>query len=197
MKGAATLYTREFFEAAKAHLNPGGVVTLFVQLYESTPEAVKSEMATFFTVFPHGVIAGNTFRGVGYDTVLLGQDGPTRIDVDALETRLADPAFGPVAESLREVGVRSAVDLLASYAGRASDLRPWLADAAINHDGDLRLQYLAGVGLNANDGDRVYADILKYRRYPDGLFTGSPAALGQLRSRITGAGSQSPGPARP
>ena len=185
VKGAATLYTKEFFEAAKAHLNPGGVVTLFVQLYESTPEAVKSEMATFFTVFPNGIIAGNTFRGIGYDTVLLGQEGPTRIDVDALDARLTDPAYAPVAQSLRDVGVGSAVDLLASYAGRAADLRPWLQDAAINHDGDLRLQYLAGLGLNANEGDNVYAEILKYRRYPEDLFTGSEPTLAQLRSRIS------------
>jgi len=185
VKGAATLYTKEFFEAAKAHLNPGGVVTLFVQLYESTPEAVKSEMATFFSVFPNGIIAGNTFRGIGYDTVLLGQEEPTRIDVDALGVRLTDPAYASVAQSLRDVGVGSAIDLLASYAGRAADLRPWLQDAAINHDGDLRLQYLAGLGLNANEGDRVYAEILKYRRYPDDLFAGSEPTLAQLRSRIS------------
>jgi spermidine synthase len=185
VKGAATLYTREFFEAARDHLNPGGVVTLFVQLYESTPEAVKSEMATFFTVFPEGVIAGNTFRGVGYDTVLLGQAGPARIDVDTLDARLRDPAYASVAQSLRDVGIRSAVDLLASYAGRAVDLQPWLRDAAINHDGDLRLQYLAGLGLNANEGDRVYAGILKYRRYPDDLFVGSENTLAALRSRIS------------
>ena len=47
VKGAATLYTREFFEIVKRHLNPGGVVTLFVQLYESNPAAVKSEIGTF------------------------------------------------------------------------------------------------------------------------------------------------------
>jgi spermidine synthase len=81
--------------------------------------------------------------------------------------------------------VGSAVDLLASYAGRAADLRPWLQDAAINHDGDLRLQYLAGLGLNANEGDRVYAEILKYRRYPDDLFAGSESTLAALRDRIT------------
>jgi spermidine synthase len=185
VKGAATLYTREFFEAARAHLEPGGVVTLFVQLYESTPEAVKSEIATFFTAFPDGVIAGNTFRGIGYDTVLLGQAGRPQIDVDAMEARLHDPAFAEVARSLKEVGVGSAVDLLASYAGRATDLQPWLRDAAINHDGDLRLQYLAGVGLNANEGDRVYAEILKYRRYPDDLFVGSESTLAALRGRIT------------
>ena len=37
VKGAAALYTREFFEEVKEHLNPGGVMTLFVQLYESNP----------------------------------------------------------------------------------------------------------------------------------------------------------------
>ena len=37
VKGAAMLYTKEFFESAKAHLNPGGVVTVFFQLYESSP----------------------------------------------------------------------------------------------------------------------------------------------------------------
>ena len=79
----------------------------------------------------------------------------------------------------------SAVDLLASYAGRAADLQPWLRGGAINHDGDLRLQYLAGLGLNANEGDRVYAEILKYRRYPDDLFVGSDSTLAALRSRIT------------
>src|SRR5206468_4347871 len=58
VKGAATLYTKEFFEAARAHLNPGGIVTLFVQLYDSSPASIKSEIATFFEVFLGGIIAG-------------------------------------------------------------------------------------------------------------------------------------------
>src|SRR6185295_1342285 len=33
VRGAATLYTREFWQLVKAHLNDGGVVTAFVQLY--------------------------------------------------------------------------------------------------------------------------------------------------------------------
>ena len=122
VKGAATLYTKEFFQAARDHLNPGGVVTLFVQLYDSSPDAVKSEIATFFEVFPNGLIAGNTFRGIGYDTVLLGQVEPTRIDLDEIEARLERSDFAPVAASLREIGLASAVDLFSTYAGRAIDL---------------------------------------------------------------------------
>jgi spermidine synthase len=184
VKGAATLYTKEFFLAARAHLNPGGVVTLFVQLYDSSPAAVKSEMATFFDVFPGGIIAGNTFRGIGYDTVLLGQAEPIRIDLDEIEARLQQPEYMPVVRSLREIGLKSAVDLFATYAGRAADLKEWLGDAAINRDGNLRLQYLAGLGLNMNESDAVYAEILRHRRLPEGLFTGSASTMGALRERL-------------
>ncbi|HEX4681311.1 MAG TPA: fused MFS/spermidine synthase, partial [Gemmatimonadaceae bacterium] len=91
VKGAATLYTEEFFNVAKEHLTPGGVVTLFVQLYESSTEAVKSEVGTFMKAFPNGVVFGNTNNGGGYDLVLVGQNvpGPIRIDVDAVEEKLA------------------------------------------------------------------------------------------------------------
>ena len=73
VKGAATLYTREYFELCKKRLNPGGVITQWVPLYESNAEAVKSEVATFFEVFPEGSVWGNDQGGYGYDTVLLGQ----------------------------------------------------------------------------------------------------------------------------
>ena len=100
VKGAATLYTREFFELAKQHLNPGGTVTLFVQLYESSPEAVKSEIGTFFEAFPNGIIWGNTHQGKGYDTVLLGQVEPTHFDVDEMQAKLDRPEYAAVKKSL-------------------------------------------------------------------------------------------------
>jgi spermidine synthase len=187
VKGAATLYTKEFFELAKSKLNPGGTVTLFVQLYESTPEAVKSEIGTFFEVFPQGIIWGNTHQGRGYDTVLMGTVEPPHFDVDDWEARLNSPRYAAVKESLREIGIYSAVDLFANYAGRASDLKAYLADAQINRDRDLRLQYLAGLGLNLYQSGPIYAEILRHKKYPDGLFTGAPATLQRLRDAIAAA----------
>jgi spermidine synthase len=105
VKGAATLYTKEYFELAKAHLNPGGVITQWVPLYESNEEVVKSEIATFFEVFPEGNIWGNAPDRRGYDIVLSGHDGPERIDLDALQEKLARPEYMPVVNSLAEVGV--------------------------------------------------------------------------------------------
>jgi spermidine synthase len=185
VKGAAMLYTREFFEMAKQHLNPGGVVTLFVQLYESNTDAVKSEIGTFLEVFPNGIVFGNTNEGKGYDLVLLGQVEPTKIDVDAVQARLQRPEYAPVAQSLREIGMSSAVDLFATYAGRRPDLQGWLADAQINYDKNLRLQYLAGLGLNLYQADVIYADMLRHvSRMPDDLFVASEQTRQKLYSEI-------------
>ena len=187
VKGAATLYTKEFFELAKSKLNPGGTVTLFVQLYESTPEAVKSEIGTFFEVFPNGVIWGNTHQGRGYDTVLMGTVEAPHFDVDEWEARLNSPQYAAVKDSLREISIYSAMDLFANYAGRASDLKAYTADAQINRDRDLRLQYLAGLGLNLYQSGPIYADILRHKKYPEGLFSGSPETLQKLRDAIASA----------
>jgi spermidine synthase len=186
VKGAATLYTREFFEMAKAHLNPGGVMTVFVQLYESSPEAVRSELATFFEAFPDGVMWGNTYQGVTADTVLMGQVGPLEIDLDETEWRLEQPAFAAVRLSLGEIGFPSAVDLFGSYAGRGRELADWLRGSSINRDRNLRLGYLAGLGLNLHAGDRIYAEILKRRRFPADIFVGSLSEVAWLREVMEG-----------
>jgi spermidine synthase len=187
VKGAATLYTKEFFELAKSKLNPGGTVTLFVQLYESTPEAVKSEIGTFFEVFPNGVIWGNTHQGRGYDTVLMGTVDPPQFNVDDWEARLNSPAYARVKASLAEINIHSAVDLFANYAGRASEMGAYLADAQINRDRDLRLQYLAGLGLNLYQSGPIYAEILRHKKWPEGLFTGSPQTIQRLKDAVASA----------
>ena len=184
VKGAAMLYSREFFRTVREHLNPGGVVTLFVQLYESNPEAVKSEIATFLEAFPNGIVWGNTQNGAGYDLVLLGQVERTRIDVDAIERKLRQPEYARVSQSLSEIGMLSAVDLFSTYAGRRPDLDPWMSDAVINRDRNLRLQYLAGLGLNLYQSDVIYADMLRYAKYPEDLFVGAPGTLRALREAI-------------
>ena len=185
VKGAAMLYTREFFEMAKRHLNPGGVVTLFMQLYDSNTEAVKSEVGTFLEAFPNGIVFGNTNEGKGYDLVLLGQVEPTKIDVDAIQAKLQRPEYSAVAQSLREIGMTSAVDLFATYAGRRTDLQAWLKDAQINHDKNLRLQYLAGLGLNLYQADAIYSDMLRYvSGMPDDLFVASDTTRRRLYSEI-------------
>jgi spermidine synthase len=186
VKGTATLYSKEYFELVKKHLNSGGVITQWVPLYESDFETVKSELATFFDVFPNGTIWGNDISGEGYDLVLLAQAEPTKIDIDALQKRLRRDDYKLVAQSLAEVNFHSVPQLLGTYAGQASDLKGWLKGAEINRDLNLRLQYLAGMGLNYDKPGYVYSEMLMRRRPAPNIFTGSQeniaaflASLGQ------------------
>ena len=88
---------------------------------------------------------------------------------------------------MRRIGLVGATDLFGNYAGRARDLKPWMLDAQINHDRDLRLQYLAGAGVNLHEGNRIYADILQYRQFPEDLFLASDSTLWRLRQAMDGA----------
>jgi spermidine synthase len=184
VKGAANLYTAEFFQLAKGRLNPGGVVTVFVQLYESGEAAVKSEIATFLEVFPNGIVWGNTNNGAGYDLVLLGQKTPGPIDLDAIDARLKQPEYATVARSLGEIGFYSATDLFSTYAARGPELKEWLADAQINRDRNLRLEYLAGLGVNTYAQESIYNAILRHREFPDDLFSGTTERLAALRTAM-------------
>jgi spermidine synthase len=185
VKGSATLYTKEYFELVKSHLNPGGIVTQWVPLYESNSAVVKSEIATFFEVFPEGTIWSNDENGKGYDVVLLGQAGETKINLDKLEQRLTQPEFSEVVTSLKSIGFSTATDLFATFAGNAQDLAPWLADAEINHDWNLRLQYLAGFHANLYQSEGIFDEMVKYRKFPDQLFTGSDASRQAVKDAMT------------
>lgn len=177
VKGTSTLYSKEYFELCKQHLKPGGVVTQWVPLYESDFDTIKSEFATFFSVFPHGTIWNSDVKNEGYDVVLIGQADPEPLNVDEWTARLSRDDHGRVARSLSDVGLSSAYELLATYAGREDELREWLQGAQINRDRNMRLQYLAGWGLNYNHADVIYQDMLRYRTFPKGMFTGSDESM--------------------
>jgi spermidine synthase len=185
VKGSAALYTKEYFELCKRRLRPGGLVTQWVPLYESNVDVVKSEVATFLEVFPRGTIWSNDRDGAGYDIVLLGQTEPLRLDADALQARLDRLDHADVAKSLEEVGFRSVIGLLLRYGGQADDLRPWLEHAEINRDRNLRLQYLAGLGLNTDHSQEIADALQRYCRYPANLFVGSGLRSRAVRATLT------------
>ena len=110
------------------------------------------------------------------------------IDLDAIDGAAGAPEYAPVAQSLREIGIqfgrRSVRDLRRPGGG----LEPWLQDAQINRDRNLRLQYLAGLGLNLYQSGPIYAEMLVYRRQPQDLFVGSDALKSAVLAGIEAAG---------
>jgi spermidine synthase len=101
-----------------------------------------------------------------------------------VQARLSDPANAAMAKSLSEVGINSAVDLFGTFAGRRGDMKNWLSDVQINTDRNLKLQYLAGLGLNLYQSDAIYKAMIRDAKYPDDLFQGSPETLTALKAKI-------------
>jgi spermidine synthase len=199
VKGCAALNTVEYYEMCRSHLNPGGVMSLWIPLYESDNETIKSVIATFFKVFPNGLIFSNDLNDEGYDAVLLGQVEPARVDLDKLHERLNSPGYATVKQSLMEVGFgavsntpqwvpieygNAEIDLLASYAGRAVDMDEWMENAQINRDRNLRLQYLAGMSVNSYGATNILQGILKYSEFPEDMFIGSPLRRQEMKASL-------------
>ena len=67
----------------------------------------------------------------------------------------------------------------------------WLEGAEINTDRNLRLQYLAGLGLNQYESASIYRDLIAESRYPEYLFEGSEETLAELRAHVDRALSAS------
>ncbi len=83
--------------------------------------------------------------------------------------------------SLREVGFASVVNLLGTYSGQSGDLSGWLEGAPINRDRNLRLQYLAGMGLNLYQADSIFRNMVAGGvRFPEQLFAGPAVSLEEL-----------------
>jgi spermidine synthase len=214
VKGCAALNTVEYYRMCRDHLNPGGNVSLWFPLNEGNLDTARSLIATFFQVFPQGILWTNELKGVGldamwsttgegygYDAILFGQAEPTVIDLDAFQKRLDRPDHKAVKESLLEVGfgefstmidgevVRApGLDLLATYSGQASMLQEWTRGAQLNTDRNLRLQYLAGMWFNSNMGARILSGILAHYRFPDQTFVGSPRSIQALKQALAQAG---------
>ena len=116
--------------------------------------------------------------------MLLGHVGPTKINLDQIENRLTQPKNAVIGLSIKEIGFHSASEMFATYAGRARDLTPWLQNAQINCDRNLRLQYLAGLFFNANQGDAIYKSMAAFCKFPQDLFTGSDLYMKALKTAI-------------
>lgn len=185
-KGTAAMYSKEYFEAVKEHLNPGGFVTLYVPLYETDERTVQGELATFFNVFPNASVWANTREGAGYDMVVLGQADPLKIDIDEVQARLNRDDYGPVRESLMEIGISNPAALFKKYTGRQRDLGRWFADTEITTDGNLRLMYTAGWAINSYMADSIYRQMLRYRQVPRDMFAGDPDTIEDILAVSSG-----------
>jgi spermidine synthase len=87
--GVASLYTKEYYEAAAHRLREGGLFLQFVQSYEVDSATIRSIYATFCSMF--AVV--ETWQTNENDLLFIGSKEPIRYDADALRRRIQEPPF--------------------------------------------------------------------------------------------------------
>jgi hypothetical protein len=86
--GIASLFTREFYLAARGRLRPRGIFAQWVQSYAVHPETIRTIYATLTPVFPHV----HTWWTTNGDLLLVASVEPLVVDMDDLRARLrAEP----------------------------------------------------------------------------------------------------------
>lgn len=135
--GVSTLFTREFYSAARARLKERGLFAQWVQGYEVDAQAIRQVYATLTAVFPHV----ETWISGPNDLLFIGHLSPPAYTLEQLRTRITQP---PYAEALRRVWLSNSVEgVLAHHLASPEFTRDLLqtAPAPVNTDDRNLLEY--------------------------------------------------------
>ncbi len=167
VRGAAALYSDEYYQLVKDHLNPGGVVTQWVPLYETNMDGVKIQMKTFFENFTHSSVwMANLEHGI-YDAVLVGHLHDPARDLNTTQRLISDnPGLD---QSLGEVDLNRVENFFGTYICSGDDLRDWVRDTPLNLDDNMSLEYVAGMAINSNTKYEIFKDMVQHCSVPDFL----------------------------
>jgi spermidine synthase len=132
--GVAALFTREFFEAARDRLAPGGLICQWANAYNISDPDLRSIVATFLSVFPHG-----TAWLVGADdVVLVASDGPLDARLADIERHWNRPG---VAADLRTVGAVEPFAVYSLFVGGSAGLQSYAHGREVLTDDRMTLEF--------------------------------------------------------
>ena len=182
VRGNSILFSEEYYKIVRDRLKPGGRATQWVPLYETSELAIKIQLRTFISAFPNGTVWNTAITGKGYDVVLVGGEEPLTLDLDDMERRISQNPR--LYQSLVDVKIHNAVELVANYGASGHDMQKWLEGVPVNRDFSLKLEYISGLALNAGEADPIYAHMVEGHTFPKTV--GDPARVAELRRRLMG-----------
>ena len=136
MSGMATLFTRQFFAAARDRLRPDGILCQWAHTYDISEGDLRSIVATFSSVFPHAAawLVGDA------DLLLIGSLEPVGPRLDRVARGWQQPL---VAGSLAEVSATGLFSLLSLCLGGDEYVKTYGRNAQVQTDDRLALEYSA------------------------------------------------------
>jgi spermidine synthase len=138
--GVASLFTREFLEAARSRLASGGVLCQWAHTYKISDADLRSIVATFASVFPDGTM---WLVGDG-DLLLVGSTAPLDGQLANIERRWARPE---VAADLAGVSAHGPFAFLSMFIGGPTHLRAYSSGAVVQTDDRMALEFSGPAAL--------------------------------------------------
>jgi spermidine synthase len=177
MAGVASLFTREFFEAARARLKPEGLLCQWAHTYDISPEDLQSIVRTFGSVFPQGTL----WMVGGGDLLLIGaKEGEI---LPRLSAVASGSRKGTASATLVDVGIAEGTApfaLLSQFAGGPGELEKYGSGALIQTDDRTALEYSAPRGIYGRSREDNAATMRA-------LAKGQPPAVREAFARATDA----------
>jgi len=162
--GAAALFTREAFAAARDRLTEEGVFCQWLQGYALPPEHLRRVVATFLEVFPAASLWEESAGGGDY-FLIGGRHPAARVDADLLRARVRLPG---VAEDLARAGIGDLGDLLAHFVAGPGALGRFSRGARAQVDDRVDLEYAAVRALHLDTLPGQIRGLRPYRESPIG-----------------------------
>ncbi|OHB82526.1 MAG: hypothetical protein A2Z38_05525 [Planctomycetes bacterium RBG_19FT_COMBO_48_8] len=127
----ASLYTKEYYESARDHLNENGLFLSWIPThnYEPTP-VLNSIIGTMMDVFPYVTIWYMTPSPAWYFLVV-GSEQPQYFSPKYIEDELGKEG---VRESLSLINIDNSQDLMSCYIGDKEDIKRHVKSYAVNSD---------------------------------------------------------------
>ncbi|MBI3652374.1 MAG: fused MFS/spermidine synthase [Acidobacteria bacterium] len=134
--GVANLFTLEYFQRGAAALSADGIFSQWLQLYEMSPDDMKTLIATFKAAFPYV----NIFRGAAGDLMLLGSKREPKLDFSIIKGHLTN---NKIAGDLQRVQTYNVTDLLSRFYLGTDEVTAISAVAKINTDDNALIEFNA------------------------------------------------------
>lgn len=148
--GSSALFSREYFALLHDRLRPGGRALVWVQLYETDRETVRSVVATLLCVFPDV----HAFRPAldSRDLLLLARRSDRPSSTAALAGDLARLDARGFAQ-LRRAGFDGAAALVRAHVADAAALARWSSGAPVSTDDNALVEVRVARHLLAGTAD--------------------------------------------
>lgn len=185
LTGVSDLFTRDHFVIAKRKLKPSGIYCQWAQLYELSPDNVKTLYRTFAENFRHVVVF--SAEDLSSDTVLIGSDAPLPLDLARVRRTFDRPG---VARELERAYVHTPEDVLARVLLASRDeVLAFTKGAVINTDDNARIELAAPRDLIGFERYKGYLETMYAADWPygrvlprlQGFGTGPAAATSYAR----------------